>query len=376
MISTGQLIIDLTAIQKNWQLLNQKTGVDTECAAVVKANAYGLGAVPVARSLIGVGCRTFFVATLDEAIELREAVVGEYKIIVLGGMASNHYKECARYQLTPTLVTFQQLSLWQMACSQDASQKEEWQSPVIKIDTGMHRLGLSLNEIKQLILEKNLLTSLSPNIFMSHLACADEPSHPLNNQQLSAFCYVLNELKQLLPNVKASFANSSGIYLGNNYQFDIVRPGVSLYGANPTLDLANPMTPVVKLSVPINQIKGVPVGDSVGYGASYKAKKDTRIAVTFGGYADGLFRILGSGGKGFYCGYPVPIAGRVSMDSIAFDISSVPDALLSEENNMIEILGEHQTVDQLAVQASTIAYEILTSLGQRYHRTYQGGVVA
>ncbi len=371
MVSTGQLIIDLTAIQKNWQLLNQKVGTDTECAAVVKANAYGLGAIPVTRSLITVGCRIFFVATLDEAIELREAVAGEYKIIVLGGMASNNFRECVHYRLIPTLVTLQQLMGWQAFYDGVVSPKRGL-PPIIKIDTGMHRLGLSLEEIKQLISDKSLLRSLSPDILMSHLACADEPSHPLNNRQLEAFCSALDELKQLLPNIKASFANSSGIFLGSNYHFDIARPGVSLYGANPTPEYANPMTPVVKLSVPVNQIKDIPVGDSVGYGASYKVKKNTRIAITFGGYADGLFRILGGRGQGFYSGFPVPIIGRVSMDSIAFDVSSVPDALLAERDSMIEIIGEHQTVDRLAAQASTIAYEILTSLGCRYDRAYQG----
>ena len=208
-------------------------------------------------------------------------------------------------------------------------------------------------------------------MLMSHLACADNPEAPLNTRQLTVFVSIVDKVRALLPTIKASLVNSAGIFLGPQYFFDMARPGIALYGGNPTPYRVNPMQSVVSLHLPINQVRVVQDGDSVGYGGEFVAIGDKKIATVFGGYADGLPRYVGGRGYGYYRSYRVPIAGRVSMDATAFDISAVPDNELSTAPGAIEILGEHHSIDQLACEANTISYELLTQLGKRFQRMYK-----
>ena len=364
-MSTGCLTIDLTAIKNNWQLLNKKLDT-TACGAVIKANAYGLGAIPVARVLVDAGCKTFFIATIDEAVEIREQVVGDYQLIVLGGMASSYHAECIHYNIVPVLITNEQLSLWAQSCRSSA---HPWPS-IIKVDTGMHRFGLSPDDIYRQLDDLQLLKQCSPMMVMSHLACADDPGATLNTRQLTCFTAVTDKVRERLPTIKASLVNSSGIFLGPQYFFDMARPGIALYGGNPTPYQANPMQSVVSLHLPINQIRVIHDGESVGYGGEFIASGDRKIATVFGGYADGLPRCLSGRGYGYYRGHRVPIVGRISMDAIAFDISSVSDDDVFPQANEIEVLGQHHTIDQLASEAGTISYELLTQLGSRFRREY------
>ena len=359
---TGELAINLAALNSNWQKFNSLVG-QAECGAVVKANAYGLGVLPVVKSLLAAGCNTFFVATIDEAIELREGVVGSYRIVVLGGQAASFSKECLHYKLMPVLTNYEQIAQW------PEDKPESKVATIIKFDSGMHRFGLMPEDIDQLLQKPDLLKRLSPTYFMSHLACADESEHPLNQSQLNLFSNYYRHLQVHIPQIKASLANSSGCFLGEGYHFDLCRPGIGLYGGNPTPKKTNPVQAVVELILPIMQIKILAAGESIGYGADYYTKAESRIAIVFGGYADGLFRILSSGAQGYIEGQSVPMVGRVSMDAIAFDVTSISEEKLNVCRG-IEMIGPHQSVDDLAQQAQTISYEVLTSLGMRYHRQY------
>jgi len=359
---TGYLKIRLNAISQNWQLLNKQTQ-NTQCGAVVKADAYGLGVVEVVETLFTAGCRTFFVATMDEAIELRERVKKNYQLVVFGGQAVTHPNECKHHNITPVLVSYDQVLAW-LNNKQDALPV-----PILKFDSGMHRFGLSPADMDRLLSRPELLARLNPSYFMSHLACADSAKHLQNTEQLKLFSDYFKRCKKHLPNLKASLANSAACFLDEDYHFDLCRPGIALYGGNPTPTLMNPMQPVVQLELPIIQIKTLNPGDTVGYGADFKATTTMRIAIVFGGYADGLFRCLAGKGRGFIGGQAVPMVGRVSMDAIAFDITHIAPTLL-ESGSHIELLGEHQSIDDLAALANTISYEVLTSLGHRYQRRY------
>jgi len=362
MLSTGDLLIDLDAIASNWLYLQEHVRT-AQCAAVVKANAYGLGVIPVVKCLLDIGCQTYFVGTMDEAIEIRQVLGARPQIIVFGGQGASHCKECVKYQLTPVLVNYSQVDSW-VKNSADVNI-----TPIIKFDSGMHRFGLSPEDMDRLLSRPDLFKRLSPSYFMSHLACADTPDHPQNESQQKLFSDYFGRCKQVLPNLKTSLANSSACFLDKKYHFDLCRPGIALYGGNPTPTLPNPMQPVVQLHLPIMQVKTLTKGDAVGYGADFIAPGAMRIAIVFGGYADGLFRVLGGKGQGFIEGQAVPMVGRVSMDAIAFDVSNIDSSLLYSETS-IELLGQHQSIDDLAVQANTISYEVLTSLGQRYQRRY------
>lgn len=362
MSSTGLLVIDTQAIASNWHLLRKRVEYSKAiCAAVVKADAYGLGMEPVVLALVQAGCRYFFVATLDEAVELRGIVGDQVFICVLGGLAHGEADVWFKHQLIPVLFDVAHIDYWVRYCNRLGCALP----CILKVDTGMHRLGMSLSECNHLLEQASHLKSLNVLLFMSHLACADELSHPLNQKQLSEFSVLLPRIKQCFPRVLCSLANSSGIFLGEAFHFDLVRPGAALYGVNPISDSDNPMNTVVRLQLPVMQIKTITVGETVGYGATFVAQKETRIAVVFGGYGDGLSRLLSACATG-YCGKQrVPMIGRVSMDSIVFDISS-----LNAPPLFIEVLNDIQTVDVLAGYMNTIGYEILTSLGRRYHRHY------
>ena len=358
--STGLLSVYLDAIADNWELLHQRmhsSGGNQGCAAVVKADAYGLGIKPVAMALWQAGCRVYFVATLNEAIELRQCLNDHAQIIVLGGICHGLGEEWQRYSLVPVLLDTSHITAWMSRFKESPC--------AIKVDTGMHRLGLSPQEYEAALPN---LKGMNVSLVMSHLACADVPEHPLNVHQQRVFANIASITRQHLSRAKLSFANSSGLFLGEQFYFDVGRPGAALYGVNPNSSFSNPMKPVVRLQLPIMQVKTIPAGDCAGYGAGFVATRETRLAVVFGGYADGLLRALSHSGCVLLNGYKAPIVGRVSMDSLIVDVTDAPDAAI--ENGWVDIIGADQSIDALAQAAGTIGYEILTSFGKRYQRRY------
>jgi len=350
------LEIDLGAIVANWRLLAQKAA-PAACAAVVKANGYGLGAARVARALSAAGCTRFFVATLDEGIALRKALGPTAEIAVFNGPMPGAASEFAAAQLTPVLNDPGQIDAWAALPSEDRPR------PLVHVDTGMSRLGLSAAEFADSITRIKKLDAAG---LISHLACADTPTHPHNATQRERFLAA----RQLLPHLKASLAASSGIFLGAEFHFDEVRPGAALYGVNPVPGSVNPMRPVVRLAAKIIQLRKIDSGEAVGYGAAHVMDKPGMLATAAIGYADGWPRSLSHRGCGWLAGKRVPLLGRISMDLATFDVSDVPPSELYP-GNMIELIGAHYGVDDAAADAGTIGYEILTALGARYHRVYR-----
>ena len=364
--ATGVLTVDLDAIVANWRKL-EKTAVPAECAAVIKADAYGCGADPVARALAAAGCKTFFVATLDEARVARGALPSA-AIYVLDGFLQNCGDVYARLDAKPVIGDLNELAEWDVFC-----RRSGWQGgAAIHIDTGMNRLGLTISEAQGIVPRINA-GDHGITLVMSHLACAEALHNPLNARQLANF----REIASLFSGVPASLSNSSGIFLGPQFQFDLVRPGAGLYGINPTPEADNPMQPVVDLKARILHIRNVEKGEAVGYGGTWTARRSTRLAIVSAGYADGYFRAGGSsdgtrGAEVVVCGRRCPIAGRISMDLMGVDITDV-DKNAARRGHMVTLLGEGITVDELAHHFGTIGYEVLTSLGRRYARVYKGG---
>src|SRR5712672_1337344 len=365
--ATGVLTVDLDAIVANWRKL-EKTGVPAECAGVVKANAYGCGAEQVARALSNAGCKTFFVATLDEARVVRAAVPPTAAIYVLDGFLQNSGEAYARINCKPVIGDLYELAEWDVFC-----RRTGWNGgAAIHIDTGMHRLGLTVTEALGLIPRINA-GDHGITLVMSHLASAEQLNNPVNVRQLTAF----REIASLFTGVPTSLANSSGVYLGAPFQFDLVRPGAALYGVNPTPESDNPMQPVLELKARIVQIRNIERGETVGYGGTWTARRPTRIAVVSAGYADGYFRAASAndgtrGAEVIVAGRRCPVAGRISMDLMAIDITDLPPKAV-RRGHMVTLIGEGITVDELAHHFGTIGYEVLTSLGRRYARIYRGG---
>src|ERR1700744_1377544 len=363
---TGVLTVDLDAIIANWRKL-EKTAVPAECAGVVKANAYGCGAEQVSKALASAGCKTFFVATLDEARVVR-AALPQATIYALDGFFQNTGEAYAKIDCKPVIGDLNELAEWDVFC-----RRSGWNGgAAIHIDTGMNRLGLTIAEAQGIIPRINA-GDHGITLVMSHLASAELVNNSTNAKQLTAF----REIASHFTNVQASLSNSSGIYLGPQFQFDVVRPGAALYGVNPTPEADNPMQPVVNLKARIVQIRNVERGESVGYGGTWTTRRPTRLAVVSAGYADGYFRAASAndgtrGAEVMVAGKRCPIAGRISMDLLAVDITDVaPNA--ARRGHMVTLIGEGITVDELAHHFGTIGYEVLTSLGQRYARVYKGG---
>lgn len=342
------LQIDLDAVARNYRLL-QKQSPGKPCAAAVKADAYGLGMARIVPALHKEGCRWFFVATAQEALTFSKTFDFEAQLGVFNGF---HPQDCADPRVVPILNTPDDLARW----------RGTGRPVIVHVDTGINRLGLGFDIVDSLD-----FSGLDVVCIMSHLACASLPDHPLNPQQLARF----RELRTRFPKASASLANSSGIFLESDYHFDLLRPGAALYGLNPHETGENPMHPVVRLDVPVLQIREVSAPATVGYGATYAIKGRQRLATIAAGYADGLLRILGNKGRVFYQGQALPIAGRVSMDLIVVDATALPENAL-KAGDMVEVLGPNQSPDDLAAAAGTIGYEILTGLGARYERHYDG----
>ncbi len=355
------LRIDLSALAANYDLLNQRAG-GAECAAVLKADAYGLGAQRVAPVLAAAGCTTFFVAHLAEGIDLRQILGPDPTVYILNGPLPETAGEFLAHELIPVLNSPQQIAQWAKA----AANENRKLAAALHFDTGMARLGLTPAEADQLAQAPDLLAGIDLRLVVSHLACADEPEHPLNQEQQQQFAALLPRQ----PPAPASLANSSGIFLGPDFHFDLVRPGIALYGGNPTPRVANPMAEVVRLQARIIQVREIDTPQSVGYGATYRAPGPRRIATLPVGYADGYLRALSGQGVGNIAGISVPIVGRVSMDLITLDVTDVPPADC-EPGALADLIGgDGPALDEVAAAAGTIGYEILTSLGGRYHRQY------
>lgn len=362
----GVLTVDLDAIVTNWRLL-QKTATPAQCSAVVKADGYGLGAVPIAQALAAAGCKTFFVATLHEARALR-AAVAEPEIYVLDGFFAGCGEIYASLNARPVIGGLTELAEWDAFCSASG-----WRGgAALHIDTGMNRLGLTPDEADSL-LPRVRQGDHGFTLVISHLVTAENRNSSINARQVATFRAIASQFS----GIPAALANSSGIFLGGNFLFDMVRPGAALYGINPTPEAKNPMQQVVTLTARIAHVREVARGDTVGYGATWTARRQTRIAIITSGYADGYFRAAGGvdgvrSAEVVIAGERCPVAGRISMDLTAIDVTDLPPNA-ARRGQMATLLGEGITVDELARHFGTIAYEVLTSLGPRYARVYRGG---
>lgn len=342
-MSTARLTIDLTALADNWRALDAKTGVET--AAVVKADAYGLGVEPAAKALAGAGACTFFVAVAEEGAAVRRAVGPGPMIGVFSGHMQGDTELLRDHDLVPMLNSGEQLLRHFEALPDHRFG--------IQLDSGMNRLGI---EPVDWIALRDIALGKKPVLIMSHLACADEPDHRMNQRQLRNFKEITDGIQ-----VPRSLAATGGLLLGPEYHFDLCRPGVGLYGGLPFTEAR----PVITVDLPVIQVRDVAAGETVGYGNTWTARRASRIATVSAGYADGLQRAIGGGIDAFANGQPCPMVGRVSMDLITVDVTDVQDI-----PDSLRILNGHQTVDDLAEAAGTIGYEILTSLGARYARDY------
>lgn len=358
------LSIDLAAVVENWRILKRQVGPTCEMGAVVKADAYGTGAAQVGKALQEAGCATFFVAHVDEGIALRTAIGDAPRIVVMHGPNKGSEKDFSAFRLVPVLNSPAQITRWRAF----AEANDLLMESVVHIDTGMNRLGLSAREFETLMAAPDGFAGLHPLALMSHLACAEEQT-PMNEDQRRKFASALEMFRSKFPDAKGSFANSSGIFLGPAFHYHFARPGVALYGANPLSNKRNPMIPVVRLRGKIVQVRRVDAAAPVGYGATYTARDGAKLATVSIGYADGLLRSFSNRGHGYIDDIKVPVAGRVSMDLTIFDVSEVPESSLGPDAT-IELIGSRRTVDDIAAEAGTIAYEILTSLGARYARQY------
>lgn len=359
----GILTIDLGAVAANWRELAQRAGA-AECGAAVKADAYGLGLEPVVRALAAAGCRTFFVAYPFEGRQVR-AAAPDATVYVLNGLFRGTAPTYAADDLRPVLCSLDEIDEWQAFCASSG-----WRGgAAVQIDTGMNRLGLDEQQTAALA-ARGQQARAGITLLMSHFACSENAAHPLNARQIARS----RELRDVFANIPFSLANSSGIFLGPDALHDLVRPGVALYGANPTPGHADPMRPVLRLQGRIVQVRAVAAGESVGYGAAWTATRPSRIALVSIGYADGMLRSAGSsnrrpGAEASVGGHRCPVAGRISMDLLALDVTALP-AGAPRRGALAEFLGDEIGVDALAAHAGTIAYEILTGLGRRYHRVY------
>lgn len=356
----GILTIDVAAIVENWKLLDRLVA-PARAAAVVKADCYGLGAAAIVPRLYSAGCRTFFVAEINEALGLKPLVGGDAAFYVLNGVLPGTEGAYADAGIHPVLSSLGQCRAWAAL----AASGRRLPSAILQVDTGMSRLGLSVADQEALAADGALRDRLGLIMLLSHLANADDPMHAGNAQQLAAF----KAARARFPGLKGSLAASAGIALSPDYHFDVCRPGAALYGIRAGKPIAG-IRPVVELSVPVAQVRTIEAGASVGYGYTFRADRTMRIATVGAGYADGWRRALASKGFAYFGDHRLPILGRVSMDSFSVDLSGIGDGLVAE-GDLIELIGPHQSADDVAALAGTIGYEILTSLGHRYRRAYR-----
>jgi alanine racemase len=361
------LTVDLDAVAANYRLLAARAA-GAVVAGVMKADAYGLGMDRVAPALVRAGCRVFFTAHLDEGVRLRGIVPADCTIHVLHGPPPGTAADFVAHRLIPVLNDPGQMREWSALCARLGRRL----AAAVQVDSGMSRMGLSPADLAALGDPRDWLTPFEPVLLMSHLACADVPDHPMNARQRERF----DAIRAAFPAIRASLANSSAVFLGADFHYDLVRPGAALYGidpqpGHPDTGRANPLRQAVSLDARIVQVRTIAAGDAVGYGARYVADGPRRIATIGVGYADGWLRTLSGRGFAYVDGVRVPIAGTVSMDSITLDVTGIPEARLAP-GMTVELLGPNQHVDAVAAEAGTIGYEVLTRLGGRFERIYVG----
>jgi alanine racemase len=361
----GTLTIDLAAIEANWRTLAHKA-LTVECGAVVKANGYGLGIEPVAATLAKAGCKTFFVADIAEARRVRSRAK-DATIYILNGCSPEDSPAFIELNARPVINSMTELAEWDAFVA-----THNWQGgAALQVDTGMNRLGITALEAAALA-PRVQTENHGITLLMSHLACAEIPDHPLTATQINLF----RDIRALYGGIPASLANSSGIFIGDTTHCDLVRPGAALYGVNPTPGRDNPMQGVVELTGRILQIRSVAANETVGYGATWTAKRASRIIVVALGYADGLLRSASAGddkpgGTAIVAGKPCPIVGRISMDLVCVDVTDLPDGAV-HRGGLATFIGGGIGIDDFAAAAGTIGYEVLTRLGMRCHLTYRG----
>jgi alanine racemase len=360
---SGILTIDLAAVVANYRILATRV-VPGECAAVVKGDGYGCGLDQVVTVLERAGCRTFFVANLAEARRVR-ALAPEAVIYVFNGFSSAAGAAYVETYARPVINSSVELAEWDHFVSTSG-----WTGgAALHVDTGMNRLGLTIEEAVA-IAGRIQTDNHGISLLMSHLACAEQANHPLNDQQIRQF----RELRSLFRGIASSLANSPGIFLDSSTYCDLVRPGYALYGGNPAPGRPNPMRPVVELKCRVLQVRSVPRGATVGYGAAWTAKRASRIAVMSAGYADGIPRAARPDGgpprEVIIADKRCPMVGRVSMDLLAVDVTDIPEGVVRRDA-MATLIGGALTLDAMAAQAGTIGYEVLTNLGRRYHRIWK-----
>jgi alanine racemase len=354
------LTVDLDAIREKYRRVKTQLG-GTACAGVVKADGYGLGAAEVASALAKEGCDTFFVAHLDEGVRLRAVLGSKPAIYVLNGIMPGAEVEAVAAGLSAVVNSADQLAAWRAAAKRAGMKLPA----AIQVDSGMSRLGMAPGEVEAVAADAKAFDGIDVRLVMSHLACADEPEHPANRAQLEEF----KRLRALLPAAPASLANSSGVFLGPDYHFDLARPGAALYGINPTPASKNPMLPVVRLEARVIQTRTLAAGAGIGYGHTVVTDGPLEVATISLGYADGWRRRAVAAAH--VDAISLPFIGRVSMDSIILDISALPAGRL-KAGDYVQMIGPSQTLDEVAGFTGTIGYEVLTSLGHRFHRHYLG----
>ncbi|OYU47658.1 MAG: alanine racemase [Rhizobiales bacterium PAR1] len=363
------LTINLGALVANWRLLAARA-VGAECAAVVKADAYGLGIENAVPALAKAGCRTFFVAHLSEAIRAR-GVAPDATVYVLNGLAADRVPDYRAYRLSAVLGSRAEIEVWRAAGM-------GYEAPALHVDTGMNRLGLHPSEARTFIAEGGL-ASLAPSLVLTHFVASEVADDPVTARQIALFSDLELAVRATLglsPKPRLSLWNSSGHFLGGSRAFDLTRPGYALYGGNPTPGQANPMREVIRLEAPVVQINQVPKGESVGYNANWVAARDSRIATISCGYADGFPRNAGNtpyhnGGSAIIAGIECPFAGNVSMDLITLDITALPEGAV-KPGDLAMLIGGPLGVDRVGASGRTTGYEILTGLGRRYRRVLIG----
>ncbi len=358
-MTATSLEIDLGAIAANWRQLDAMHPGET--GAAVKADAYGLGAEQIAPALLEAGCKNFFVAHLDEALAIRTRLPGAM-LAVLHGILPGQAGTLIAHDLTPVLTSLHDVE----RLREEAARRDRKLPAILHADTGMSRLGMPPAEMAAIEEDPSLLAGIDVRILLSHLISSEIPDAATNRAQLQRF----NALRQKYPAAKTSLANSSGMFLGESFHTGLSRPGAALYGLNPTPGAPNPMRPVIRLTARILQIRTIEPGETVGYNATWTARRRSRIATVAVGYADGFLRSLSNAATARFDGHPVPLVGRVSMDLATFDVTDHPAA---QPGDRLELIGPSQDADALAAQAGTNGYEILTSLGRRYQRHYLGG---
>lgn len=363
---TGILEIDLDALAENFRRL-QREAAGAELAPAVKADAYGLGLAPVARTLAAAGAGRFFVANLGEGLALRRLLPAA-GVFVLNGPLPGEERDYLAEALVPVLNTLAQVRLWQGA----ARAAGRPLAAALHLDCGINRLGLTPAEAARLAAEPARLDGLAIDLVMGHLASADDAGNPANAEQRDRFRRAADALPAAARRAPRSLAASCGLFLGPDFRLDLARPGYALYGGNPTPGRPNPMRPVVGLKARILQARRVDPPAGVGYGATHRVERPAQLVTLAIGYADGLFRALSNRGRLVVDGQAVPIVGRISMDLTVVDASALPPERLSP-GGFAEILGPGQDIDALAADAGTIGYEVLTALGRRHRRVYCGG---